>query len=191
LDFVPCLIRSPRDSDLRALTLGHPGRCARCSLRRRAATLLPAGAGQVAAELSSVFEAICAARHPRSALNWLRNGAGAAVLADVAAGRLAATHDALDHHHRGRAADYLRHMLVAGGVLPPRDEELASTERWLTDLLASIDASVPRRARRRAAARGRRRPGQRRTARRADQRRPRRHPRGGRRRADAAAARRV
>jgi hypothetical protein len=30
-------------------------------------------------------------------------------------------------------------MLIAGGVLPPRDEELARTEQWLAALLASID----------------------------------------------------
>ena len=36
----------------------------------------------------------------------------------VAAGRAAATHQALDAHPDRRAADYLRHMLTAGGVLP-------------------------------------------------------------------------
>jgi hypothetical protein len=45
-----------------------------------------------------VFEAIITAWQPRSALNWLHNGAGAGLLADVAAGRLAATHQALDAH---------------------------------------------------------------------------------------------
>jgi hypothetical protein len=30
-------------------------------------------------------------------------------------------------------------MLVAGGVLTPRDEQLARTERWLAELLATID----------------------------------------------------
>ena len=33
---------------------------------------------------------------------------------------------------------HLRHMLTAGGVLPPRDEELARTGQWLAMLLASI-----------------------------------------------------
>ena len=113
-------------------------RCDRCSLRHRAAGLLGAGTGNVPAELRAVFEAICAARTPRSALNWLRKGAGAGILADLAAGRLAATHDALDHHPRRRPANYLRQMLVAGGVLPPRDEELARTEQWLAELLTSL-----------------------------------------------------
>ena len=125
--------------------LYEKGRCARCSLGRRAAELLSAGTGTVPAELTTVFAAICAARTPRSALNWLRKGAGAGILAELAAGRLAATHDALDAHQRRRAADYLRQMLIAGGVLPPRDEQLARTEQWLADLLASLTIPEHRR----------------------------------------------
>ena len=113
-------------------------RCALCSLRCRAALLLSGGTGQVPAAMTAVLEAICSARNPCSALNWLRSGAGAGILADLAAGQLTATHDALDEHPRPRAAGFLRHMLTAGGVLPPRDEELARTEQWLTTLLASI-----------------------------------------------------
>jgi hypothetical protein len=41
------------------------GRCARCSLRRRAAALLSGGNGQVPGDLAGVFEAICSA-HPRA-----------------------------------------------------------------------------------------------------------------------------
>ncbi|MPY86194.1 MAG: hypothetical protein GEV00_23870, partial [Actinophytocola sp.] len=78
-------------------------------------------------------------------MNWLRKGAGASILADLAAGRLAATHDALDHHQRQRPADYLRQMLITGGVLAPRDEELARVERWLADLLAAIEDPEHRR----------------------------------------------
>jgi hypothetical protein len=120
------------------------GRCARCSLRRRAAALLSGGTGHVPGELAAVFEAICSARTPRAALNWLRAGAGAAILADLAAGRAAATHEALDAHPRPRAAGHLRQMLITGGVLPPRDEELARTERWLAALLDSIQPAGQR-----------------------------------------------
>ena len=120
-------------------------RCARCALRRRATALLSAGTGHVPDTLAAVLEAICAARTPAAALNWLRTGAGAAILADLAAGRLAASHEALDQHPRPQAASHLRHMLTAGGVLPPRDEELARAERWLTTLLASIEVPEHRR----------------------------------------------
>jgi hypothetical protein len=125
--------------------LYEKGRCDRCSLRRRTVELLSGGTGHVPTSLTAVFDAICAARTPRSALNWLRQGAGAAVLAEVATGRLAATHQALDHHRHRRAADYLRHMLVAGQVLPPRDEQLTRTERWLTELVCSLQVPAHRR----------------------------------------------
>ena len=79
--------------------LYEKGRCDRCSLSRRTRELLSAGLGDVPSHLTGVFEAVTAARQPRSALNWLRSGAGAILLADIAAGRLAATHEALDGYH--------------------------------------------------------------------------------------------
>jgi hypothetical protein len=119
--------------------LYEKGRCAPCSLRRRARELLADPAGTVPPALASVAEAITATRQPRVALNWLRQGAGAALLADVAAGRVPLTHEALDACPRRKAADYLRHVLTASGALPPRDEHLARTERWLQELLAGIE----------------------------------------------------
>jgi hypothetical protein len=125
--------------------LYEKGRCARCSLRRRARELLSAGTGTIPLQLTGVLEAVTAARQPRSALNWLRKGAGASLLADAASGRLPISHDALDAHPHQRAADYLRHMLAAGGALPPRDEALARAERWLASLLATIEPAADRR----------------------------------------------
>jgi len=125
--------------------LYEKGRCAQCSLRRRARELLSAGTGTVPPQLSGVFDAVTAARQPRSALNWLRKGAGAGLLADVAAGRLAISHNALDDCPHRRAADYLRHMLTAGGALPARDEELARAGEWLVKVLAAIEPASDRR----------------------------------------------
>jgi hypothetical protein len=125
--------------------LYEKGLCARCSLRRRATMLLSDGTGDVPGQMQAVLEAICATRNPRTALNWLRKGAGAAILADLAAARTAATHETLDDHPRPRAAGYLRQVLVAGGVLPCRDEELARAEKWLTGLLAEITDHEQRR----------------------------------------------
>jgi hypothetical protein len=120
------------------------GRCSRCSLRRRTAVLLAGPDGQIPAGLTPVLKAICAARNPKSALNWLRRGPGAAMLADLAGGTLPASHQALDAHPRRRAADFLRSMLTAGGVLPPRDEELARTGQWLAGVLATVDPGPAR-----------------------------------------------
>ena len=120
------------------------GRCDRCSLRRRTAALLSGPDGQVPAGLLPVLEAICAARVPKSALNWLRRSQGAALLADLAAGRLPATHQALDADPRSRAAGFLRQMLTASGVLPPRDEELARAGQWITGVLEAVEPASSR-----------------------------------------------
>ena len=110
------------------------------------ATALLAGPdSQVPAGLTPVLGAICAARNPRSALNWLRRRPGAALLADLAAGTLPASHQALDAHPRRRAADFLRHILTAGGVLPPRNEELARTGQWLAGILQAAEPDAARR----------------------------------------------
>jgi hypothetical protein len=120
-------------------------RCARCSLRRRTTALLTGADGQIPARLALLLEAICAARNPRSTLNWLGRSHGAALLADLAAGKLPANHEALDADPRRRAADFLRHMLTAADVLAPRDEELARTTHWLDDILHTVEPDTARR----------------------------------------------
>jgi len=121
------------------------GRCERCSLRRRAAELLASPGGDIPAALLPVLDAICAARTPKSALNWLRRAGGAAILAEIASDTLPATHQALDDCPHRRAADHLRQALVAGGVLPPRDEELARTGQWTAGILTAIEPATGRR----------------------------------------------
>jgi len=124
--------------------LYEKGRCERCSLRRRARQLLSAGTGTIPSHLSGVFEAICTARVPKSALNWLRRSHGAELLAAMASGTLPATHEALDAHPRRRAADFLRHMLTVGGVLPPRDQALARTGQWAGSVIEAVQPAASR-----------------------------------------------
>ena len=125
--------------------LHERGRCARCSLNRRTVALLADGHGQVPALLEPVVAAIAAARQPYSALNWLRDGIGAAILAELATGRMPLTHEALDAHRSVRGADYLRRLLIAHGVLDDRDDELARTQAWTAELLDSIERPDDRR----------------------------------------------
>jgi hypothetical protein len=114
------------------------GRCARCALARRTGELLRGGAADVPAALAPVRDAIVATRTPRTALNWLRGGAGAAILADLASGALPISHEALDAHPQRRATDYLRHVLVANAVLPARNEDLTRLDQWVTALLVDL-----------------------------------------------------
>ena len=83
--------------------------------------------------------------HPTHRAELAAQGAGAAILAALARGDIALTHEALDAHPTRRAADYLRAVLVAHDVLPPRDEPLARLERAVADLLARVPAGEDRR----------------------------------------------
>lgn len=121
--------------------LYHHRRCVRCSLAERAALLL----GGPRPELVGVYDAIVAARQPYSAHNWLRSAVAAGILAEVASGRMALTHDALDAHPNTRAAGFLRQLLVAHDVLSARDEALIALEVWVTNQLRHIDDPSQRR----------------------------------------------
>ena len=126
--------------------LHERGYCARCSLRRRADALLAGAGGTVPAPLTGVRDSIITAGSALGALQWLRKGSGAPVLAAIAAGELALSHQALDSWPARRAADYVRALLVAHGVLPDRDEALARLERDTALLLASTTSPDDRRA---------------------------------------------
>jgi len=110
------------------------GCCVRCALAARAAELI----GGTDGPLRAVYEAIAAAPQPYSAHNWLRRSAAARLLGEVASGRLALTHEALDAHRPRQGADYLRHLLVANGVLARRDDALVRLEAWAADHLAIV-----------------------------------------------------
>jgi len=121
------------------------GLCARCALAERARELLTGPAGFMTAPLVPVYEALVAARQPYSALNWLRSGKGASLLADMAANKLALSHEALDAHPRRPAAEYLRQVLVANGALPGRNEHVGRLERWVRAKIVGIERPEHRR----------------------------------------------
>jgi hypothetical protein len=120
------------------------GSCERCSLGRRAREVMAGPDGEVPTALLPVFDAIVASVCARKALNWLRSGAGSPVLRALATGELACSHEALDAYLRPKAADYVRHMLVAHGALPERDEPLARFERWVDERVAAVERDEDR-----------------------------------------------
>ncbi|MGH9285498.1 MAG: hypothetical protein ACRD0M_07465, partial [Acidimicrobiales bacterium] len=117
------------------------GRCVRCALVEQARHLTGGPDGP----LPAVYHAITAAPQPYSAHNWLRSAAGAAILANLAAGTLPLTHQALDAHPRPRAANILRSMLVAHGVLPARNDALVRLEAWVAARLDEVTCPGDRR----------------------------------------------
>lgn len=120
------------------------GRCDRCALARRTAELMTGPDGTVPDALVGVHDTIVASATPRKALNWLRQGAGAPILAALASGTMAMSHDALDAHPSARAANHIRQMLIAHGALAARDEPLAAVERRNADTVAAITRTEDR-----------------------------------------------
>ena len=64
------------------------GRCERCALRKRATELMTGPDGTIPAGLVGVYDAVIASATPRKALNWLRQGAGAPILAAMGSGAI-------------------------------------------------------------------------------------------------------
>jgi hypothetical protein len=120
------------------------GRCARCVLQARLDALLVGHAPQAAAQMAAVRELLGAARRPRSVIRWLQTSPGAAVLAELADGRLELSHAALDALPPARWVPHLRALLVVAGALPARDELTAGFAAWLDGLLATIPVAADR-----------------------------------------------
>jgi hypothetical protein len=90
---------------------------------------LPAG-------LQALRRDIATTEHPITAMRWLTKPSIAPILADLAAGRLALTHQALDELPHTQPLAHLRQTLVAVSALPERDEHMVRLEAFLADLLA-------------------------------------------------------
>lgn len=112
------------------------GCCARCVLGVRAAQRCSDRSGELRPELVGVADAIANARQPYSALNWLKRSASSALLARIASGEVALTHEALDA--AGPGGQFLRHLLVTAGVLAPRDNALVALDAWAANQLDKI-----------------------------------------------------
>jgi hypothetical protein len=103
------------------------GRCVRCSLERAARELVI----DIDGPLAPIYQAIVNNPQPFSACNWLRQSSAAKILGEIAAGSLPLTHEALDAHLHHVGARLARHMLVANGVLAPRDDAVVQLEAWV------------------------------------------------------------
>ena len=112
----------------------------------RTAAALSGPDGQIRPDLEPVYQAITSTDAPRrTALNWLRNSAGAALLTQMASGAVELTHQARNKHPRPGVAGYPPAVLVANHVLPQRDEQLTATEQFLNRTLTGITRDSDRR----------------------------------------------
>jgi len=128
------------DDDFRTL-----GRCRRCSLRTRLDQVFDDGTGRVNPALLPLVDALAAMEVPRGGLSWLSRQTTVERIGAIATGEIALSHEGLDTLAMSNGREHLRELLVAHGVLPPRDRYLAAYERWAKGRLASIEVPAERR----------------------------------------------
>lgn len=113
----------------------HGGRCARCRVRRRVRELLGDDHGHIHPELNALYEALVSAERPATVASWLDNSAAPEILRRLKTSNQL-NHEDLDKLPAGKPVEHLRSVLVAVGTLPPRDEQMARLERWVTNTIA-------------------------------------------------------
>lgn len=113
-------------------------RCLACNLVGRLDQLLAGPGGGVAADLAGLRTALVQAGSPRQVLRWLASPGIESTLAGMARGELPLSHGQLDSLGRATWVAHLRHVLVAVGALPARDELLAGLEAWVEAKLEDV-----------------------------------------------------
>jgi hypothetical protein len=112
--------------------------CRRCALAQTLREVLDvAGRGGLHPTLQPLAAALTGVERPDHALIWLRKPAVRAVLTAVSANPAALTHDLLDRLPATATMRHTRAVLVAAGVLGPRDERLTDLQRWIDASLAA------------------------------------------------------
>jgi hypothetical protein len=116
--------------------LEKAGLCIRCTLRTDlTAALRPDRHPQA----SRLIDVLCAVDRPASILSWTRSRHGRALLAGLGDGTIGYTHDAIDALPATKAADHLRAVLVAAGILPEEHRIAERLQAWLDTRLADVD----------------------------------------------------
>jgi len=113
----------------------HAGRCAHCSVQRRVRKLLGDDDGHIRPELDPLYQALVSAQRPATVASWLDKSAAPEFLRRLKTGSQL-NHEDLDALPAGKPVEHLRSVLVAVGTLPPRDEQMARLEHWLTTTIA-------------------------------------------------------
>lgn len=117
--------------------LHHHGLCQRCAFRQQLLNLLAHSGGDMHPHIEPVFHALIASE-PKSALAWLERSAAVALLSELSQADQPLTHETLDRYPPSKAIDHLRNVLVAGKVLPARDEYLAMFDRWTAKAVTQV-----------------------------------------------------
>ncbi len=125
--------------------LYHHGLCTRCASRQHLLSLLADGQGGLHPHAEAIYR-LLAAGDPAWLMEWLTRGSAARdILAEISQASQPPSHADLDRHLPSRAAHHLRKVLVAGSILPDRDERLAGLERWAAEKASQVEDPAERR----------------------------------------------
>jgi hypothetical protein len=125
--------------------LYHHGLCIRCASRQHLLSLLADGHGGLRPHAEAIYQ-LLAAGDPAWLMEWLaRSSAARDILAEISQASGPPGHADLDRFLPSRAAHHLRKVLVAGSVLPDRDEHLAGLERWAAEKTGNVEDLAERR----------------------------------------------
>lgn len=125
--------------------LYHHRLCIRCARREHLLSMLSHDQGGMHAHAEAIFH-VLAASDPAPLMQWLTTSAAAGMLADISRTARPPVHADLDRLPPSKAVRHLRKILVAGGILPARDERLAELGRWVTLKTSQIGDPAERRA---------------------------------------------
>ncbi|ROP37292.1 hypothetical protein [Saccharothrix texasensis] len=112
--------------------------CTRCTLADQLHQALDDGTGRVHLPLVPLLDAIVATPRPKNGLSWLRSQQVRQLLGDLATGRVALTHEALQELPNWRTVAHLRDLLMDCGVLSVVDKQVLHTQTWLHHRLAAL-----------------------------------------------------
>lgn len=111
--------------------------CHRCALGIEVDVLL-GPTGELSAPLARLREAIVAADNPARVRIGLVKTTGGRLLAQLATGATAITHEALDAHGDDRSVAHLRSLLVAVGALPAEERSINRLEHLAAGVLDGL-----------------------------------------------------
>lgn len=123
--------------------MAHPLVCARCDIRARLITALhPRGEPSPAA---GALIDVLAAGNPRVVARWLNEQPDrVAMLRAMVTGDKPIAHGTLDELAATRNVEHLRQELVAAGLLPEINHDLARFDVWADRFIATIDSDLDR-----------------------------------------------
>lgn len=124
--------------------LYHHGLCISCAVREHLLGVLSHGRGGMHPHAEAIYH-VLAVSDPAPLMQWLTRSSAAGVLAEISKADHFPGHADVDRFPQDKALRHLRKILVAGGILPVRDERLAGLEQWVTQKSGQIADPAERR----------------------------------------------